>query len=191
MDHLDQDQDPLFDTEAPFGRKDDGTPYKRSPEWRAKAAEAMSKGRTSKAAKRPAAKTAGKATPAAGKHAEYTMAMQGVMQIPAAVLAMASRWSPTLALDSVAFTVHAPPISSAVADLAMEDARVAAILEKVAEVGPYGAIVLAVLPLVLQVAANHKAIPPNEEMGILTPEQLLVKAGVEVTADVDSDPVQG
>jgi hypothetical protein len=93
---------------------------------------------------------------------------------------------PVFAADAAAITVHALPIASALDDLAHEDAAVAAVLERVLQVGPYGALLAAVAPLVLQVLANHEAIPPGT-LGTIPPDQLIRSfVPEEVRAQMDA-----
>jgi hypothetical protein len=79
---------------------------------------------------------------------------------------------PEFAADAAAITVHAPPIAGALDDLAQEDPAAAAVLDRILQVGPYGALLAAVAPLVLQVLANHSAIPPGT-LGTIPPPQLI------------------
>lgn len=83
----------------------------------------------------------------------YAEGVAGLLQIPAMVLSFVDP------VDGFCVAHHAPPISGAVADLAVERPEVAAALDKVLAVGPYGALIGAVLPLVVQLAHNHGAVP--------------------------------
>ncbi|WP_333746434.1 hypothetical protein, partial [Streptomyces sp. IBSBF 2950] len=62
-------------------------------------------------------------------------------------------------VDGFCVAQHTPPIADAVADLAVERPEVAAALEKILTVGPYGALIGAMLPLAVQIAHNHKKVP--------------------------------
>lgn len=168
------------DPDAPHGiNPRTGRPYQRSPEWRAKLAETLSRGRATQAAKAPARKSkkAAGARPAAGAGPDYRTAMLGLLQVPAFALGMGAKFNPKLGLDAAAITLHAPAVADAVAATAEQDDRIAAVLDRVLAVGPYGALLGAVVPLALQLAANHGVIPPAPEAGILTPEQLVDAVG--------------
>jgi hypothetical protein len=178
------------DPEAPFGRKPDGTPYKVSPEDRARLGQQMAAGRQRAAQSGAAGRSRttrggrkGSAAPGRTRAATpppptYQTQVAGLMQLPAMVLGILSRWVPSLAYDSLAISYHTPPIAAAVAGIALTDARWAAVIEKTASVGPYGEFTIAVIPLVLQFAANHRFIPANPEAGILEPEQLASAMGL-------------
>ena len=56
---------------------------------------------------------------------------------------------------------------------ATQDARLARLLDRISAVGPYGLVVTAAMPLVFQILANHRVMPPNRELGVLPPDELL------------------
>jgi hypothetical protein len=179
---LDDDRDDQVpavdvDPDAPYGRNPrTGLPYKRSPQWRAGLAEALQRGRATQAGKAPPRKAASRKTSAGTKASTGTDYRQGVaalLQIPAFALGVVGRYRPAYALDAAALTLHTPTLADAVHQTALSDERVAAILDRVLAAGPYGALLGALMPLALQIAANHKAIPPVAELGILTPDQLV------------------
>jgi hypothetical protein len=87
------------------------------------------------------------------QHGRYREGVEGLLQIPAMALSFVSP------VDGFSVAHHTPPISKAVADLAIERPEVAAALDKVLAVGPYGALIGAVLPLVVQLAHNHDMVP--------------------------------
>jgi hypothetical protein len=94
---------------------------------------------------------------------------------------------PVYAADAAAITVHAPAIAGALDDLAHEDPAAAAVLERVLQVGPYGALLAAVAPLVLQVLANHEAIPAGS-LGTIPPTELIRSfVPPEVAAQMDAE----
>lgn len=180
---IDGGPDEAPDPDAPYGRNPKtGKPYSRPPEWRAKLAETLARGRATQAAKAPARKAAPKAKAKADGGNDYRVGVLGLLQVPAFALGMASRWNPKLGLDAAAIGLHAPALADAVAATAAHDDRLAAVLDRVLAVGPYGALLGALLPLGLQLAANHGAIPAAPEAGILGPEQLLQAAGAAAGA---------
>lgn len=127
------------DSDAPQGRTRDGAPRK------------------------PPTKT--RATPTRRRTVEeprdYREPILGLFQLPAGALAVAGMQRPILAADSRAVTIYAPGIAEALNDLAHERPEVAAALERVLSVGPYGALIAAVAPMALQILANHERIPPG------------------------------
>lgn len=93
---------------------------------------------------------------------DYREGILGMIQIPAFGLAMAGAKNPVLAMDSAAISHHAPPIAEALNNLAQKKPEVAAALDRVLAVGPYGEIIAAVLPLALQLMANHGIVEAGE-----------------------------
>lgn len=143
------------DEEAPYGRRADGTP-KAKPGRRPGQASGTG---TTRRRKQP-------------DRVDYKTPLIGLAQIPAGILAMVGMRKPVFAADAAAVTIHAPAIAGALDDLAHEDPAVAAVLERVLQVGPYGVLLASIAPLVLQVLANHEAIPPGS-LGTRTPDDLI------------------
>lgn len=83
----------------------------------------------------------------------YAEGVAGLLQIPAMALTFVDP------VDGFCVAQHTPGIASAVADLAVERPEVAAALDKILAVGPYGALIGAVLPLAVQIAHNHNVVP--------------------------------
>lgn len=158
------------DPDAPYGRRADGTPKK-------KPGPAPGTPRAS-SAPRKAAPTAPKPTRKAGPRAkvsaatpDYREGIAGLLQIPAFILASAGRLNPALEYDGIAVAVATPNIAEAVNSIAQDEPRVAAVLDKILQVGPYGALLGALVPLAAQIAVNHKRIPAGT-LGTLEPEAL-------------------
>lgn len=165
----DADEDP----DAPYGRNPrTGKPYQRPPEWRAKMADALARGRVTQSSGKPPARKAVK-KPASAGATDYRPAIAALLQIPATALAMLGRHKPAFALDSATIQLHTPMLANAIHETAVVDDRVAAILDRALAAGPYGALLGALIPVALQIAANHGRIPAVAEMGIMTPEQLV------------------
>lgn len=101
-----------------------------------------------------ASRKAGGTTRRAGsQRAKYAEGVAGLLQVPAAVLSFVDP------VDGYCVAKHTPNIAGAVADLAVERPEVAAALERVMAVGPYGALIGAVLPLAVQIMHNHGMVP--------------------------------
>lgn len=94
---------------------------------------------------------------------DYTEGIAGLLSLPATALYVAGTAGkePNLALiaDANAIAIATPKIAVAVSDLANERPEIAAVLDKILKVGPYGALLTAVVPMVAQILANHKVIP--------------------------------
>lgn len=109
-------------------------------------------------------------SPAASKRGpqakDYRAGIEGLGQLAAGALLFVSP------ADGAAVAFHTPPIASALNDLAKEDPRIAAILDRILQVGPYGALLAAIAPLVLQILCNHGKLPAGT-MGAIPPDQLV------------------
>jgi hypothetical protein len=147
------------------------TPPPRSERARQRTAAARkaASNRTKTAASTPPRTKA----PRAKATVDYTPAVAGLLQLPAFALTFASRYQPDLALDAMAISLHTPGIAVAVNAMAAEDEKIAALLDRILKVGPYGALLAAMTPLALQIAANHRMLPANPDMGILSPAALM------------------
>jgi len=151
-----ESQDELFpgagkpDDDAPYGRKPDGTPYTRRPRpGTQRAAKLGLVGGGRKAAAPPRKRAA------APKKPEYAKGINGVFQLAAFPLTFVAP------ADAWAVTTHGPGIATALEELAHERPEIAAVLDKVLQAGPYGAIIAAVTPLVVQLLVNHGAVPES------------------------------
>jgi hypothetical protein len=162
--------------EAPYGyNPNTGKPYTMSAEKRAEMGERLAAGRRRAASTRPPSRKSSRPSstrPKAPKPAPgptYAGTVLGGLVLVAGVLGAI----PPLRLDAAALVMHGPNIAGAVEEVALEDARVAALIEKMAKVTPYGALASAVMGFALQVAANHHLVPVLPQFGILSPEELL------------------
>lgn len=92
----------------------------------------------------------------------YEEGLNGLFQMASfGLLVAAGDHSKELLADSKAVAEHGPGISAALNQLALEKPEVANVLDRILSVGPYGLVIGAVAPLVLQVARNHGAPIPN------------------------------
>lgn len=159
------------DPEAPYGRRPDGTP-------RAKPGPKKSTGPGSSrpAATAPPRRPGGPARPATAKKGatDYRPGINGLLQIAAFPLALGGKVRPALALDAAAIQIHGPGIAEALNAIAQERPEVAAALDRVLSVGPYGLLIGAVIPLVAQIATNHKKLPDvvASSMGAIPRDEL-------------------
>lgn len=102
---------------------------------------------------------------------DYRPGIEGIFQLVAVPLAFTSP------LDAWAVGAHSPSIAEALNDLARERPEVAAVLDRILQVGPYGALIGAVLPLAAQIMTNHKKLPAEmaKTLGAI-PRETLIKA---------------
>lgn len=84
----------------------------------------------------------------------YEEGLNGILQLICVPLIGAGAWA-----DVAAVSLHGPALSKAIAQTADHDERLAAILDKALQVGPYGLVLTALMSLGAQIGVNHGAIP--------------------------------
>lgn len=97
---------------------------------------------------------------------DYRAGLLGIAQLFATPLGLAGAKKPVLALDAAAITMHAPPIAGAINETAKHDQRLAALLDKILTLGPYGLVIGAAIPFVAQICSNHGWIPEQMAKGM-------------------------
>lgn len=121
-------------------------------------------------------KAAGTSTPRKKKSygTDYTEGVTQLLSMPAAMLGVIGSQTNNLPLvaDAAVINHYAPQVATAVNDLAQERAEVAAVLDRVLKAGPYAALIGAVVPMAIQILANHKVVPAGIA-GTMTAEQVL------------------
>ncbi len=144
----------------PYGRRADGTPRSRPGPKSSGSAPRMAAAPRPRKAARPAAAKKGEP--------DYRAGIMGLLQIPAMGLSMVGRQTKNTALqaDGYALAMHAPGIAEALNETAKAQPAVGRALESIMKAGPYGAIIAAMVPLVMQLAANHGVMNPAPQMGI-------------------------
>ncbi|WP_369335646.1 hypothetical protein OG559_31145 (plasmid) [Micromonospora sp. NBC_01405] len=143
---------------------------------------------------KPGSKRAPRTAPAPGKAAaprpksaggvDYRPAITGILQIPQMILGMLGRFTkrPALQLDGLTVGIHAPVIAEALNETARTEQAVASALDRLMVAGPYGLVIAATLPALMQVLANHEVIEPNPQMGTYAPEQLAELGNMQAAA---------
>jgi len=132
----------IFDPTVHAADKDGNPITNRDGSFRKKRSDAGKKGGGS-------AKSASAGSP----RARYAEGVAGLMQIPAGIIAFVDP------VDGFCISQHTPHIAGALADLAVERPEMAAALDRVMAIGPYGALVGAVFGLGIQLAHNHGMVP--------------------------------
>lgn len=107
------------------------------------------------------------------KREQRAEALQGVFQVAGLVLAGTGNLA-----DTAAIGIHQENISDEVAKAAETDEGIARVLNYLTTASPYSGIIIAVMPLVLQILANHGRIAAGV-MGTVKPETLEVQAKAE------------
>lgn len=105
---------------------------------------------------------------------DYTEGVTQLLSMPAAILGVVGSQTNNLPLvaDAAVVNHYAPQVASAVNDLAQERPEVAAVLDRVLKAGPYAALMGAVVPMAMQILANHKILPAGVG-GTMSAEQVL------------------
>lgn len=162
--------------EYPYGRRADGSP-KGKPGPRGNGEP--------KLAAAPKPRKATTAKPAAKSAApDYRPGIMGLLQIPSMALSVIGRQTknPALQADGYALAMHAPALAEALNETAKHQPPVARALESIMKAGPYGAIIAAVVPLAMQLAANHRIINPTPAMGVHDPADLVEASNGQLAA---------
>jgi hypothetical protein len=81
--------------------------------------------------------------------------------------------------DARAITTLGPPVNHEIAVIADNNEKLAATLDKLETIGPYGALIIPLMALSLQVAANHGLVNPNVGFGVRHPDQLRAEMQAE------------
>jgi len=152
---------PKKDPEAPYGRKADGTP-KKGPGGRPPKAKQQVK------AEKPRMQSARR---------DFTGPLTEVTQLAWGVLAVSSP------ADAAALKFHGPGMVEAWNALAQENATVARGIEWLTTGSAYGAVVMATVPMILQVMSNHGRLP-HERLGAIGVQDPGVLAEI-TAADVE------
>lgn len=84
--------------------------------------------------------------------------------------------------DAMAIGTHFPPLAKEVANIADSQEIVGKGVDFLIQVGPYGALIAAGMPFVLQIMANHRMIDASRlvSQGVVPPEVLEAQAKAQV-----------
>jgi hypothetical protein len=171
---LTMDQQRERTPDYPYGRRADGT-AKGKPGPRQTGIPGMA------AAPKPrktAAKKTGPAVP------DYRPGLMGLLQIPIMGMSMIGRQTKNEALqaDGMALAMHAPALAEAINETAKSQPQIGRALESLMKAGPYGALIGALVPLAMQLAANHGIMNPAPAMGIHAPADLVAANNEQLAA---------
>lgn len=103
--------------------------------------------------------------------------LNGIAQLGQGALLMGSQWA-----DAAAIGRFFPPIADELAKISETNEFIAKPVDFLIQVGPYGALITAAMPLVLQLMANHNMVNANAvaNMGVVAPEVLEAQMKAEV-----------
>jgi hypothetical protein len=95
--------------------------------------------------------------------------------LAAAPLAIAGQANVAALADAATLTVYADPVADGFQQVAETDARVAAVLDRVMQVGPYAAIIAPLIGLVTQLGVNHRLVPEalGAQLGAMSPAAII------------------
>lgn len=145
------DDVPRETTTSDWGLNSRGKPYKRDP------ASYASRRRNSTGGTAPKRRATPNRVNSEAVTQQRAQSVFDVLTVPVAGLAVAGQAanSKPLIADAIILGRAAPQIATAVAQVADQDDRVAAIVDKLVQTSPYAALFTAIIPVVVQVAANH------------------------------------
>jgi hypothetical protein len=101
-------------------------------------------------------------------------ALNGLWTAATAFCMMGGQWA-----DAGAISIHGPGISREAAALSLKYEKIGNALDALANVSPFANLLGATLPLIFQIAANHKMIPAHGIPGIKDPGVLESQMRVE------------
>jgi len=147
------------------------------------AAAAAKKGRPRGTATPPGKNSRPNKATSAVSTEQRAQAVFDALSIPVAGIAMAAQASgsqPLLA-DAIVIGKAAPALSIAIAQVADQDDRVARIVDSLVQTGPYAVLFTALMPVVLQIAANHspRIAEATGMMGTKSPADIVAGATVK------------
>lgn len=106
-----------------------------------------------------------------------TEGLNDIGQLGQGILLLSQQWA-----DAAAVGQHWSPLAEELAKCAGQNETIAKGVDLIIQVGPYGALIAAAMPLVLQVLANHHVIDAKNmvNQGIVPPEVLEAQMKAQV-----------
>lgn len=102
-------------------------------------------------------------------------AVQGIFQAAQMGCVMAGQYA-----DAAAVGMHGDNVANEIVGLADKYPAVGKVVDTLIQAGPFAGLLTAVMPLALQIAANHKRIPADKVPGVMPPEVLEMQMKTEV-----------
>lgn len=104
-------------------------------------------------------------------------ALNGLWSAAAAFCMMGNQWA-----DAGAISAHGPNVSKEAAALSLKYEKVGNALDALANVSPFANLLGAVMPMVMQLAANHKMVPAQALAGIGVKDPSVLESAMRVEA---------
>jgi hypothetical protein len=104
-------------------------------------------------------------------------ALNGIWTAAAAFCMMGNQWA-----DAGAISQHGPGVSKEAAALSLKYEKVGNALDALANVSPFANLLGAVMPMVMQIAANHKMVPAAALAGIGVKDPGVLESQMRVEA---------
>lgn len=104
-------------------------------------------------------------------------ALNGLWTAAAAFCMMGNQWA-----DAGAISQHGPNVSKEAAALSLKYEKVGNALDALANVSPFANLIGAVMPMVMQIAANHKMVPAQALAGIGVKDPGVLESQMRVEA---------
>lgn len=102
--------------------------------------------------------------------------LQGIAQLIQGICLVTGQYA-----DAATIGQHFPKLSREVAKVAETNEKIAKPIDFLIEIGPYGGLIAAAMPLVMQLLANHKVIPATGMGGVVPPEVLDAQMRAQIT----------
>ncbi len=187
----DPDDDPAgggaaFDPDAPYGRFANGKPRKSPAGSRAGGKRPAGRRKTPPAPR----KVGGRKMPAATGGTDYTEASLTLVGVAQSVTAVAGTLLSDEAFkaDTATLLLLGPQIAAVSGELADSEARWASVLERVSTTSKWSPGLMVAFTLAMQVAVNHRLIPPGIA-GTRSPEEMLA-AAAHVQAEAEQQAAE-
>ena len=165
--------------DAPFGRKPDGSPYKRDPkiyQARSQRARAGRAGGTAAGPSRKSRPNSSKQETDERRQAR-AQAVTNLLAAPTGTLAAIGQGvgSAALLADAVVLSENAVPLADAIAGVAEQDHRIAHVVDQIVKSTPWTVLGAVVGTMALQIAANHSTATAAmlRPLGLRTADEVL------------------
>lgn len=103
--------------------------------------------------------------------------VNGLFQVASFGLVMVGQYA-----DSATVAEHGPNVSREIVALGQQNEKIGQWIDYLTQAGPYAGLITAVLPMALQLMANHRRIDYSKVPGLTSPEVLTAKVETQMKA---------